>query len=73
MPRAMKFSNITRRPNLFKNDVSETGICLRPQVKPTLLDPTERIGHSSSSGLPTGLNSEGFTWEKRQVSLEMQF
>jgi hypothetical protein len=30
------------RPNLIKNDVSETGICLRPQVKPTLMYPIDR-------------------------------
>jgi hypothetical protein len=30
------------RPFVFKNKVSETGICLFPQVKPTRLDPNDR-------------------------------
>jgi hypothetical protein len=30
--------------NLIKNYVSQTGICLRPQVEPTLLSPIDRAG-----------------------------
>jgi hypothetical protein len=37
------FLGIIHRHDLIKNDVSETGICLRHQVKPTLLGSVDRV------------------------------
>jgi hypothetical protein len=34
--------DIIHRHNLIKNDVSETGTCLHPQVKRNLLNPVDR-------------------------------
>jgi hypothetical protein len=38
----MLLNNIHRLVYVLKHNVSETGLCLRPQVKPTLLGPIGR-------------------------------
>jgi len=53
----LTFFDIIHRPSLIKHNVSETGVCLRLKVKPTVLVPVD----TGSPSLQTTLVRVSFT------------
>jgi hypothetical protein len=63
------FLDIIHRPFLFKNIVSETGFCLRLQVKPTQLGPIDRASPYLRTPVPTQIGYTNQAQHERSATV----